>query len=144
EKATVPRRAARSVGELDFSSRHLHAALAEWNNQPRGAGIVAHGLPVVAAFGAGARRSPFADFLLQNVGTGGELAGLRIDGEDVLEDGFLGADKFPGLAIELPEDAGLANSEHRLAVADVHQDALVHFVHIERLAGRVLVVPHKL
>ena len=42
-----------------------------------GGGVVAHGLPVVAAFSAGAYRSPLADFLLQDVGAVGQLAGLH-------------------------------------------------------------------
>ncbi len=31
-----------------------------------------------------------------------------------------------------------------LRIADVHQDALVHFVHVERLAGHVLEIPGQL
>ena len=45
------------------------------------------------------------------------------------------------LAIELPQNAGLADREQRLLAADVDQHALVHFVEVERFAGRVLEVP---
>src|SRR6266849_4284259 len=119
-KLAVARRPARSLRELDFASGHFHTALAERNDEPRGSGVIAHRLPVVATFGAGAGWSPFADFLLHDVGTIGELAGLVIDAENILVDGFLGVDKLAGLAVEFPEDACLADGENRFAVAYVH------------------------
>ena len=76
-KQAVAHGAARAFDELDFAAGHFHAALAERDDEPLGRGIVAHGLPVVAAFGAGAHRSPLADFLFENVGAVGELAGFR-------------------------------------------------------------------
>ena len=75
----------------------------------------------------------------------GRHAGLRIDAiEDVLEDRFLVAEVLAGPAIELPQDAGLADREHELLIADVDEHALEDFVEVERFAGNVLVVPRQL
>src|SRR5262249_46417046 len=46
-----------------------------------------------------------------------------------------------GAAVELPEDAGLADREQRLLAADIDEHALVDLVEVERLAGRMLEVP---
>ncbi len=72
----------------------------------------------------------------------GGLAGLGIDlREDVLEDRLTEAGELAGLPIELPQDAGLADREQRALGADVDEHLLEHFVHVERLARDVLVVP---
>ena len=74
---------------------HLHARLAERNDQRRGRRVVAHRLPVVAALGARARLDPLLDLLLDDVGAIGRHAGLRIDAiEDVLKDRFLVAEEL--------------------------------------------------
>src|SRR5579859_2869867 len=52
EEMPAARAAARTFLELNLSPQHLHAALAERNDQLRTAWVVAHGLPVVATFGA--------------------------------------------------------------------------------------------
>ena len=60
--------------------------------------VVAHRLPVVAAFGARARLDPLLDLLLDDVVAVGRRAGLRIDlVEDVLEDRLLVAEELAGL-----------------------------------------------
>jgi hypothetical protein len=74
-----------------------------------------------------------------------QLAGLAVDArEHILEHGLLQAEKFPGLPVELPQDAGLADGEQQLLRAGIHQHPLVHFVEIERFAGHMLVVPVQL
>ena len=65
-EAPIGRRAARAFFEFDLAAGHFHAALAERNDQLPGGRVVAHGLPVVAAFGAGARLHPLAGLLLQD------------------------------------------------------------------------------
>ena len=65
-EAPVARRAARAFHELHFPPGHLHAALAEGNDQGFCFRAVAHGLPVVAALGAGADRNPFASVLVRD------------------------------------------------------------------------------
>ena len=74
-------------------------------------------------------------------GTVGDLAGLRIHLHDVLVAEIGGADERAGRSIELPENSQLAHLEQRLASAGVDQDALEDFVHVLRLAGKVLVIP---
>ena len=124
---------------------HLHAALAQRNDELAGSRMVAHGLPVVAAFGAGTGLNPLAGLLLEDVAAIGRLARLRIDPrEDVLEDGFLEGEELAGLAVELPQDAGLADGEQQLLAAAVDQHALEHFVQVERFAGHVLEIPGQL
>ena len=70
---------------------------------------VGHGLPVVAALGAGADRNPFAGVLVRDdIGPVGEQPFLAIEpGEYVLEDGLLGVEELARLSVELPEDARL-------------------------------------
>src|SRR6185295_13544584 len=97
---------------------------------------------VVAALGARARLHPLAGLLLEDVGAIGRRAALRIDRlEHVLEDRFLVAEERAVAPIELPENPRLADREDDFLIADVDEDALEHFVEVERLAGRVLVVP---
>jgi hypothetical protein len=48
------------------------------------------------------------------------------------------------LTVELPEDTGLAYSEKRALAVDVDDNALEDLVEIERLAGRMLVIPIEL
>ena len=104
--------------------------------------VIAHGLPVVAALGAGAHLHPFADSLLDDVRAIGELAcGLIETAENILKKRFFGVDEFSGLPIELPEDSGFADGESGLQIADIDQDALVDFVEIERFVGHVLEIP---
>ena len=84
-KQAVAHGSARAVDELHFAAGHFHAALAERDDQPLGGGIVAHGLPVVAALGAGAHGSPLADFLFEYVGAVREFSRLLIHVENVLK-----------------------------------------------------------
>src|SRR5207249_1291330 len=65
--APLTRRAARTFLELDLPPQHLHAALAQRNDELAGSGVVTHGLPVVAALRAGTRFYPLADLLLEDV-----------------------------------------------------------------------------
>ena len=51
---------------------------------------------------------------------------------------------LPGLAIELPQDAVLADREDQVLTAAVDEHALEDDVEVERLAGRVLEVPGEL
>ena len=97
------------------------------------------------AFGARARLNPLLHLLLDDVVAVGDEAGLRIDAVvDVLEDRLLRAEELAVAAIELPEDARLADREHVLVRTVVHQHALEHFVEVERITGHVLVVPRQL
>ena len=74
----------------------------------------------------------------------GRRARLGIDLlEHVLEDGLLVAEELAGLAIDLPQDAGLADREEILLGTDVDEHLLEDLVEVERLAGRVLVVPRE-
>src|SRR5438876_10455455 len=101
--------------------------------------MIAHGLPVVAAFRAGTGMQPLANLLLLNIVPVGRLAGDRIDaGEDVLENGFLVAEEFSGDPVELPENPRLADRKHQLLSTVVDKNALEHFVEIERFTGDVL------
>ena len=82
------------------------------------AAVVAHRLPVVAAFGARAAVDPLADLVLDDVLPVARRAGLRVELlPDVLEDRFLVAEILAGLAIELPQDAVLADGEHQVLSA---------------------------
>src|SRR6187551_3832876 len=95
-----------------------------------------HRLPVVAAFRARATLHPLADCRLDDVGAIARLARLGIDAiEDVLEHRFLVAEEATGLAVELPQDSGLADREHGFVTADVDEHSLVDFVEIERFTG---------
>ena len=105
-------------------------------------GMIAHRLPVVAALGARAGGDPLVDLLLEDVAAIGGPAGLAIDVRvDVLEDGLLEVEQRAGAAIELPQDARLADGEERLLGADVHRHLLVDLVEIQRFAGLVLEAP---
>ena len=48
---------------------------------------------------------------------------------------------LPGAAIELPEDAVLADRVEQLLAVEVDEHALEAVLHVERFAGNVLVVP---
>ena len=73
------------------------------------------------------------------------VAGLGIDlDEDVLEHGLARVEIFAGDAVQLPQDAGLADGHHRLLVAMIDQDALEHFVQVEGLARRMAEIPFQL
>src|SRR5688572_17449989 len=104
--------------------------------------MVARGVPVVAAFRAGARAHPLAYLRVDDLWTVPRHARLEVDAvEDIVEHRLLERHELAARAIELPQDAGLADREHELARADVHEHALVHLVQVERLAGGVLVEP---
>src|SRR5262249_27414701 len=96
----------------------------------------------VAALGARARVDPLAFLHRDDVGAVVRLAGLGIDlVPDVLEHGLVMIDVLAGRAVELPEDAGLADREQRLFASDVDEYSLVDLVEVERLALRVLEIP---
>src|SRR6185436_1969164 len=77
-----------------------------------------------------------------DVGAIARLTGFGIDAiEDVLEHGLLVAEESARLAVELPQDSGLADREHGALAADVDEHALVDLVEVERLARRMLVIP---
>ena len=142
EEPAIRTRAARAVGEFELPARHLHARLAERNDQQTGTGVIAHRLPVVAALSARTRRHPLTRLLLQDVGAVRRRAGLRIDRvEHVLEHGLLVAKELSVATIELPENSRFANREQQLLIADVDENALEHLVEIQRFAGRVLIMP---
>src|SRR5678815_2424179 len=63
---------------------------------------------------------------------------------DVLEDGFLVPEVLPGFAIELPEDAVLADGKDEISSTAVDQHALEHDIEIQRLCGSMLEVPRLL
>ena len=74
--------------------------------------MIAHGLPVVSAFGARARLNPLLDALFDDVRPIGWRAGDRVDRiEDVLKDRLAVTEIRARPAIELPENAGLADGE---------------------------------
>ena len=97
-KRRSPAAAARAFLELDFPPGHLHAALAQRNDQLIRPRMVAHRLPVVPAFRARTRREPLPDALLQDVAAVSRLPGLRIDArKNVLKDGLLEPEKLARL-----------------------------------------------
>src|SRR6185295_1199091 len=82
--------------------------------------------------------------LLEDVGAILRRAALRIDRlEHILKNGLPVADVLAALAIELPQNPRLADREHELLVADVHEYALEDFVEVQRFARRVLIVPRE-
>src|SRR5207249_4559507 len=90
EEPTVARGPTRSFFEFDLSRLHLHAGLAQRKNDDTRVRVEAHGLPVLAAFRAGARLHPRPDSHRHDVGPILRRAGLRIDAiPDVLVDRFL-------------------------------------------------------
>ena len=136
--------AARAFFERHLARHDLHARLAERDDQLLRRRVIRHRLPVVAAFGARAHRQPLVDLLIDDVLAIGRRALLRIDLlEDVLEHGLLVAEELAGLALDLPQDAGLADREEILLRTDVDQHPLEHLVEVERFTGRVLVVPRQ-
>src|SRR5205823_3407773 len=87
---------------------------------------------------------PLPGLLLEDVRSVLRRAGLRVDRlEYILENRFLVAEETAVAAIELPENAGLADREDDLLIADVDEHPFEHFIEIERLARRVLVVPRQ-
>ena len=139
------RGAATAQFDVHIMAAHQHAALAERNDQKIGWRIVAGGLPVVAAFRAWAGRDPLIGLLVQDVLAIGDLAGLGIDlAEDVLEQGLLFAQELAGDAVELPQDAILADGHQRLLIAMIDQHALEDFVEIQRFARHMLEIPFEL
>src|SRR3954469_6148811 len=120
EEAAIGLRAATAVFRLDNAAVHFHAGLRQRNDELLALRVIAHRLPVLAAGGAGACGHPIAGALLQDVGTIGDLAFRAIfPDEDVLVDGLLGVDERARLAVELPEDARLADIEGELLAVHV-------------------------
>ena len=131
EPPAVGLRAAGADLERHLAAGDLQAALAERDDERAGAGAVGHRVPVVAAGGARANRDPVADAGVGDVLPVGDHAGPRID---PLEDGLRVSEEGARLAIDLPEDAVLADGEERSAAAGVDQDLLEALVEVERLA----------
>src|SRR5581483_5939277 len=95
--------AARAFLEIGLTAEHLHAGLAEWNDQLRRAWVITHRLPVMPAFGGRAGRHPFLRALLHNVIPIVHLAGLAVDVvEDILVDGLFHIEELTRLTVELP------------------------------------------
>src|SRR4030095_17198258 len=70
------------------------------------------------------------------------LAGNGIElRPDVLKDGFFVTEILSGLAIEFPENAVLADREHPILVAVVHQNSFEDDIEVERFTGSMLEVP---
>src|SRR5712692_6883469 len=98
----------------------------------------------MATLRAGTGLHPLADPLFDDVAPVGGRAGLAIDSiEHVLKDGLRVAEEPPGLPVQLPQDARLADREEHFLIADVDQDALEHLVEVERFGRYVLVVPRE-
>ena len=106
--------AARAVFKLHFPVGHLHAALSEGNNQQPSLRVVAHRLPAVPALHAGTHLGGPPQLLFDDVRPIRKLPGLWIDpAEDVLINGFVLGEKLSGLAVQLPQNAGLPDGEKR-------------------------------
>ena len=122
-----------------------HAALAERNDQQIVGLVIAGGLPVMAAFRSGAGGKPLIGLLVENVLAIGHRAGLVVDiGKDVLEYRFLRREELAGDAVQLPQDAGLADGHQRLLVAVIDQHPLEHFVQVQAFARGMLEIPFQL
>src|SRR5690242_3807372 len=107
--------------------------------------MVARRRPVLAALRSRTGGQPLGYLLVNDVLAVEGLAGLGIDfDEDVLEHGLARVEILAVDAIELPEDAGLADGHQRLAIAVVDQDALEHLVEVEALARRMVEIPFQL
>ena len=106
---------------------------------------MAHGRPIVAAGGARTTLDPLAEFLLKDVLPVMRAAAYRIELiPDVLKDGFLVAQIFASLTVELPQNSVFADREEQTLPCVVHQHALKYDIQIERFGGSVLVVPRHL
>src|SRR6185369_5309491 len=70
-----------------------------------------------------------------------DLSGLRIYLKDRLVTEIRCVDELAIRAIELPKDAELTHFEQRLSSTGIDENALEHFIHVLRLAGKKLVVP---
>src|SRR6185436_20694879 len=88
---------------------------------------------------------PISGLLLEDVGTITQLS-LRsvFPDEDVLEDRLFRIDELSVRAIELPQDADLADVEGELAPVHVDEHALIDFIEIERFTRRMLEIPGEL
>src|SRR4029077_3373495 len=140
--------AAPAAPALDFVDAlpvHLEASLTQWHNQAVAGTIVGHSGPVLAAFGRRTAGHPFAEALLDDIVAIVRLAGARVEGiVDVLEHHFFVPQIFAGLAVELPQNTGLAGAEDVVLALVVNQDTLENFVEIERLPRRMIVIPDQL
>ena len=107
--------------------------------------MVAHRLPVVSAFSAGTAVDPLPHLGVDDVLAVLGLAGAAVDAfPDVLEERLLVPEVTAGLAIQLPQDAVLADGEDQVLAGGIHEHALEDDVEIERFARRVLEVPGQL
>src|SRR5690606_28977194 len=138
-------RAAAARTLLDRLRADRDAALRQRNDHLPRRTVEAHRLPVVAALGARAAVDPLADLVLDDVLPVARPAGLAVEAlPDVLEHRLHVIDVRSAGAIELPQDAVLADGEDELVVAGVDEHALEDDVEIERLARRVREVPREL
>src|SRR6185295_7136633 len=132
EEPPVGLRAAAAVLLFDDAAIHFHAGLHKRNDERARGRVVAHGLPVLAARGAGAGGDPVTGPLLKNVrAVGNDPLGPVLPDEDVLEHRLLGVDELAVLAIELPQYAGLTDVERHLPSVDIDEHALIDLVQIE-------------
>src|SRR5690606_2516920 len=132
EEAAAGGETAAAGDELDGAGGVLEAGLAEGHDEVAGGGVVAHGVPVLAAGAGGAGGGPLVDLGVDDVLAVGDRAGLGIDvGEGVLEDGLGVAEEFAGHAVVLPEDAVFADGEDEAAAVAVDEDALEDLVEVE-------------
>src|SRR5690606_31758391 len=100
---------------------------------------------VGAARGAWADRDHVTDLGVADVLAVHALAGVEVDLlEDVLEDRLPELDELTGLAVELPDEAVLADGHDGRTVVHVDEHAGVDVVQVESLARGVLVVPDDL
>src|SRR5205823_5993724 len=119
-----------------------HAALAEWNDDRVAGLMVARRRPVLPAFRSRTRGQQLIDVLVDDFLAIGGLAGLGIDlDEDVLENCLARLEILGVDAIELPQDARLADGHHRLPVAVIDQDALEHLIEVKAFAWCVAEIP---
>jgi hypothetical protein len=73
-----------------------------------------------------------------------EALGRVLPAEHVLEHSFFGRDELPVRAVELPQDADLADVERILPAVEIDEHALIDFVEVERFTRHVLEVPREL
>src|SRR5262249_53363953 len=125
--------------------QHFLAGLAQRHNEGVDARVVAHGVPVLAARGAGAGLYPVAALLFDDVIAIMHLPRGLVDlVEDVLKNHLLVIEKSSGFAVELPEDASFARGKEQVLAADIDKDAFEDLIHVERFAGNMLEVPGEL
>ena len=119
----------------------LHAALAEGRDQQARLRVISAGGPVVATGGRGADGEPFVDFGVGNIVSILDGARIIVDIQYILIDGFREPEKTSVPAVQLPQDAVLADGDDGRLAVHVQQHALQRLVHVQRLAGHMDVVP---